>query len=234
MYYDLKQRVCESNLALVRAGLVVLTWGNVSGADRSQGVMAIKPSGVPYDTLTPDDIVVLSLADGKVLEGTHRPSSDTPTHLYLYQHFDAVNGISHTHSTHGTAFAQANREIPCFGTTHADNFYGPIPVTRQMHPEEVTTDYELNTGKVIVERFTSAHLNPADIPGILVAGHAPFAWGKTVEKSVENATVLEFSAQMALHTLALKPNAGPLPQYLLDKHFLRKNGKSAYYGQPNK
>lgn len=233
-YLSLKDQVCHANLALVRAGLVVLTWGNVSGADRARNVMAIKPSGVPYDALTPNDIVVLSLADGAVVEGTHRPSSDTPTHLHLYQQFEGVNGIAHTHSTYGTAFAQANRDLPCFGTTHADNFYGPIPVTRQMHPEEVVNDYELNTGKVIVERFRSTHLSPLDIPGVLVAGHAPFAWGKTVDKSVENATVLEFSAQMALHTLALKPNAAPLPQYLLDKHFLRKNGKSAYYGQPNK
>ncbi|HSV14427.1 MAG TPA: L-ribulose-5-phosphate 4-epimerase AraD, partial [Tepidisphaeraceae bacterium] len=220
-YDALKQRVYRANLALVEAGLVVLTWGNASGVDRDADVMAIKPSGVAYDKLTADDIVVLSLSTGEVVDGRGRPSSDTPTHLHLYRSFLSVGAVVHTHSTCGTSFAQAMREIPCFGTTHADNFYGTIPVTRAMTAAEIETDYELNTGRVIVERFTSVRLNPIDVPGVLVASHAPFAWGKTEDKAVENAIVLEFTAQMALNTLALAPNAQAIPQALLDKHFLR-------------
>jgi L-ribulose-5-phosphate 4-epimerase len=231
-YEQLRNAVYEANLALVEAGLVVLTWGNASGADRDAGVMAIKPSGVPYKQLGPKDIVVLSLETGEVVEGAARPSSDTPTHLHLYRAFDCVGGIVHTHSTFGTSFAQACREIPCLGTTHADNFYGDIPVTRAMSTDEVETDYELNTGKVIVECFRSRKLSPADIPGVLVASHAPFAWGSTPEKAVENAIVLEFTAQMAANSYGLNPNTAAISKVLLDKHFLRKHGRQAYYGQP--
>jgi L-ribulose-5-phosphate 4-epimerase len=231
-YEQLKQQVLDANLALVKAGLVVLTWGNASGADRREGVMAIKPSGVSYDAMTVDDIVVLSIATGEVVEGRARPSSDTPTHLHLYREFEAINGVAHTHSTYGTSFAQARRPIPCFGTTHADNFYGQIPVTREMRPDEVATDYELNTGRVIVECFRAAAIDPVNIPGVLVASHAPFAWGTTPAKAVENAVVLEFAAKMAAVGVALDPQMAPVQQYLLDKHFLRKHGPGAYYGQP--
>lgn len=230
-FEKLKQQVLKANLALVEAGLVVLTWGNASGADREAGVMAIKPSGVSYETLAADDIVVLSIATGAVVEGRGRPSSDTPTHLHLYREFSSANGVVHTHSVYGTAFAQAMRPIPCLGTTHADNFYGEIPVTREMRPEEVAADYELNTGRVIVERFRDGKIDPASVPGVLVASHAPFAWGSTPEKAVENAIVLEFTAQMALAGLSLRPDIKPIPGYLLDKHFLRKHGPQAYYGQ---
>lgn len=228
-YDELKQKVYQANIDLVKSGLVILTWGNVSGAD--QGVMAIKPSGVPYDILKPRDIVVLDIQSGQVVEGKARPSSDTPTHLHLYRAFEGLGGIVHTHSTVGTSFAQAMVEIPCMGTTHADNFYGTIPCTRAMTSEEILGEYELNTGKVIVDCFTSRKIKPLDVPGVLVASHAPFAWGKTVEKAVENAIVLEFSAKMALNTLVLNPKAGSIPQVLLDKHFLRKHGPGAYYGQ---
>jgi L-ribulose-5-phosphate 4-epimerase len=226
--------VCDANLALVKAGLVVLTWGNVSGADREKGVFAIKPSGVAYDQLCAADIVVLSIETGKVVDGAARPSSDTPTHWHLYRAFPGVGGIVHTHSTCGTSFAQAGREIPCLGTTHADNFYGPIPCTRQMTPPEIETEYELNTGKVIEECFRSRDIDPDQVPGVLVASHAPFAWGTTVEKAVENAIVLEFTAQMALNSFALNPSVKAISSTLLDKHFLRKHGKNAYYGQPAK
>jgi L-ribulose-5-phosphate 4-epimerase len=230
-YEELKNRVHRANLALVEAGLVVLTWGNASGADRQAGVMAIKPSGVAYDKLRPDDVVVLSIETGQVVEGAARPSSDTPTHLHLYREFASVGGIAHTHSTYGTSFAQALREIPCLGTTHADNFYGAIPVTRALTPDEIGRDYELNTGKVIVECFRDGGIDPGNVPGVLVAGHAPFTWGPTPEKAVENAIVLEFSARMALNALLLNPRLSPIPQALLDKHFLRKHGAEAYYGQ---
>lgn len=230
-YEKLKQQVLEANLALVEAGLVVLTWGNASGVDRDAGIMAIKPSGVAYKKLTAADIIVLSIKSGEILDGGGRPSSDTPTHLHLYREFTSVNGVVHTHSLSATAFAQAMRPIPCFGTTHADNFYGEIPVTREMRADEVEHDYELNTGRVIVERFREGGLDPAQIPGVLLASHAPFAWGATPEKAVENAIVLEFTAQMALAGLSLAPNLKPIPQYLLDKHFLRKHGPKAYYGQ---
>ena len=228
---ELKKRVFEANLTLVQAGLVVLTWGNASAADRKAGVIAIKPSGVAYDMLCPDDIVVLSLETGEKLEGAARPSSDTPTHLHLYRAFGDIGGVVHTHSLAGTSFAQARREIHCFGTTHADNFYGAIPVTRPMTAAEIAEDYELNTGKVIVECFTSRSINPNEVPGVLVASHAPFAWGPTVEKAVENAIVLEFTAQMALNTCNLNPSISSIPKKLLDKHFLRKHGRNAYYGQ---
>jgi len=229
---ELKKRVCDANLALVEAGLVVLTWGNASAVDRKAGVMAIKPSGVAYDKLCADSIVILSLETGEKIEGPARPSSDTPTHLHLYRAFGDIGGVVHTHSVAGTSFAQARREIPCFGTTHADNFYGAIPVTRPMTAGEIAQDYELNTGKVIVECFSSRSIDPNDIPGVLVASHAPFAWGVTIEKAVENAIVLEFTAQMALNTYSLNPSITAISQTLLDKHFRRKHGRNAYYGQP--
>ncbi len=231
-YSELKQRVFQANLDLVKAGLVILTWGNASGADRARGIIAIKPSGVAYDRLAPNDIVVLEIATGRIVEGAARPSSDTPTHLELYRQFPACAGVVHTHSLYGTSFAQARREIPCLGTTHADNFYGPIPVTRPLAPAEIETDYELNCGKVIVRRFTEGKIDPAQVCGVLVAGHGPFAWGPSPEKAVENAIVLEFSAQMALNTFQLNPDAPLLEKSMLDKHYLRKHGVKAYYGQP--
>lgn len=232
MSYDaLKQEVWQANLALVEAGLVVLTWGNASGVDRKAGVMAIKPSGVAYSQLRAQHIVVLSLESGEIVEGEGRPSSDTPTHLHLFRSFPSLGGIVHTHSTYGTCFAQAMRDVPCLGTTHADNFYGAIPCTRPMTPAEIETDYELNTGRVMVECFEKRNVDPANVPGVLVASHAPFAWGTTPAKAVENAIVLEFSAQMALHSFALNPELKPVPQVLRDKHFLRKHGPKAYYGQ---
>ncbi|CAN5379853.1 L-ribulose-5-phosphate 4-epimerase [soil metagenome] len=233
-YQTLKSKVYEANLALVEAGLVVLTWGNASAIDRDAGVMAIKPSGLPYKKMLAEDIVILSIETGKVIDGTARPSSDTPTHLHLYREFETCGGIVHTHSLHGTSFAQAMREIPCLGTTHADNFYGAIPVTRLMSDEEIAAEYELNTGRVIVERFRSSGIDPAYIPGVLVAGHAPFAWGESAEKAVENAVVLEFSARMALNTYLISETAEPIAKTLLDKHYLRKHGAEAYYGQIKK
>jgi L-ribulose-5-phosphate 4-epimerase len=230
-YQSLKERVLRGNLALVEAGLVVLTWGNASAVDREAGVMAIKPSGVPYDKLRADDIVVLSLKSGEIVEGTTRPSSDTPTHLHLYREFPALGGVAHTHSTCGTSFAQALKDIPCFGTTQGDNFYGSIPVTRPMTDAEISQDYELNTGHVIVECFKKRGIDPVQVPGVLVASHAPFAWGPTIEKAVENAIVLEFTAKMALKSLAISPGLSPMPKTLLDKHFFRKHGAKATYGQ---
>lgn len=227
----LKQAVWQANLDIVSAGLVELTWGNASGVDRDAGVMAIKPSGVAYDVLKPEDIVVLDLETGAVLGEGLRPSSDTPTHRYLYQQFVGIAGIVHTHSTHAVSWAQAERELPCLGTTHADHFYGTIPVTRRMREEEIQEAYEHNTGGVIVERFREGGIDPVQIPGVLVAGHGPFAWGSTPEKAVENAIVLESVARMALHTYILHPSAQPIDQVLLDKHFLRKHGPGAYYGQ---
>ena len=230
-FEELKQAVCRTNLALVEAGLVTLTWGNASGADRAAGVMAIKPSGVPYEQLTPAAIVVLEIETGRVVAGDGRPSSDTPTHLHLYREFPSLGGIVHTHSTYATIFAQAKRDIECFGTTHADNFYGKIPVTRDLTAAEIQKDYELNSGKVIVKCFRERNLQPDQVPGVLVASHAPFAWGPTAEKAVENAIVLEFAAKMALHTMAISPSLKPITSELLDKHFLRKHGPGAYYGQ---
>jgi L-ribulose-5-phosphate 4-epimerase len=228
MHEDLKKRVCQANLDLPRHGLVVFTWGNVSEIDRAAGIVAIKPSGVDYEELTFDKIVLLDLS-GKIVEGNLRPSSDTPTHLELYRQFKDVGGICHTHSSHATMWAQARRDIPCFGTTHADHFYGSIPVTDVMTPQEIRDDYEANTGSVIVRRFKG--LDPMQVPAVLVAGHGPFTWGKTAHASVENAVVLEEVAKMASGTLSINPQAGPVSQVLLDKHYLRKHGKNAYYGQ---
>ena len=228
MLRRLKAAVCEANLELVRQGLVTLTWGNVSGLSEDRRFVVIKPSGVSYSELNPDQMVVLDL-DGHVVEGEMRPSSDTPTHVLLYRHFPGVFGITHTHSTQATAFAQARREIPCFGTTHADHFYGPVPVTRPLSPAEVDEAYERYTGEVIIERF--AELKPLEVPAVLVAGHAPFTWGRDAGESVRNAIALEAVAAMAQLTLSLRPDALPLEDYVLDKHYQRKHGPSAYYGQ---
>lgn len=236
MLESLKEAVCKANLLLNEYKLVVFTWGNVSGIDRDKGIFAIKPSGVAYDELTPDKMVLVDL-DGKVVEGSLRPSSDTPTHLELYRSFKSLGGITHTHSPWATIWAQASREIPCLGTTHADYFYGPVPVTDKMTKKEVEGDYELNTGKVIVKRFKK--LDPAQMPAVLVAGHGPFTWGPTPAKSVEAAVVLEEVAKMAAgamgvaaaFTPAIAAKPKPIPQYLLDKHYLRKHGKNSYYGQ---
>jgi L-ribulose-5-phosphate 4-epimerase len=236
MSFDqLKQTVFDANIALQKSGLVVLTWGNASGIDRKadngRGIMAIKPSGVSYDTLTPQDIVLVSLATGEVVEGKYRPSSDTPTHLYLYQQFPNIGGCVHTHSLHATTFAQAHREIPCLGTTHADHFYGTVPCTRELTADEINTDYELNTGKVIVERFTQGKIDPDAVPAVLVASHAPFVWGSSPQKALDNAIALEAVAQMQLGVYQLDPHISGVPQALLDKHYQRKHGPGAYYGQ---
>ena len=224
----LKNDVFRRNLELVEHGLVVLTWGNVSGIDREAGLVAIKPSGVPYAGMTAEDIVVVDL-EGHAVEGTLRPSSDLPTHLALYRAFPSVGGIVHTHSPKAVAWAQARRGIPAFGTTHADHFHGAVPCTRELTPAEVADDYELNTGRVIEERFHD--LDAEAFPGVLVAGHGPFTWGPTPRKAVENAVALEQIAAMALDTLRLDPDAEPAPSYVLDKHYFRKHGPGAYYGQ---
>ncbi|HNT33810.1 MAG TPA: L-ribulose-5-phosphate 4-epimerase AraD [bacterium] len=216
---------------MVHAGLVTLTWGNVSGADRDQGVMAIKPSGVPYDRLQPEDIVVLSIKSGEVLEGSLSPSSDTPTHLVLYRVFPGIGAVVHTHSKYATGWAQAGLEIPCLGTTHADHFRGSVPVTRPLRNDEVENDYEKNTGMVIFERFRDSEINPNEIPAVLVNAHGPFVWGKSLDSAIENAITLEYVAECALLSTALNPNAIPISKVLLKKHFGRKNGKDAYYGQ---
>jgi L-ribulose-5-phosphate 4-epimerase len=229
MLEQLKDAVWLANIELVRQRLVTLTWGNVSGISDDRQHFVIKPSGVDYSKLVADDMVVVSVATGQVVEGRLKPSSDTPTHMLLYQEFSSIGGITHTHSTRATSFAQARRAIPCFGTTHADHFFGDVPVTRPLSDAEIQEDYELNTGRVIVERF--ADLDPAAVPGVLVASHAPFTWGPSAAKSVENAIALEAIADMALGTLALSPNQQPVAQYLLDKHFFRKHGATATYGQ---
>ncbi len=232
MSFDqLKERVCIANKEIDRVKLAILTWGNASEVDREAGVFAIKPSGVSYDALQPDDIPVISIETGEKIEGALNPSSDTATHLIIYRAFSSIGGIVHTHSPYATAWAQAQREIPCLGTTHADTFYGPVPCTRPLTKEEVESEYELNTGRVIVEHFQGRDLDPAALPGVLVSAHAPFTWGKDAGASVINAMILEEVARMASATLALNQNVGQVPQYLLDKHYLRKHGKNAYYGQ---
>lgn len=228
-FQNLREECWEANRRLPATGLVDLTFGNVSVLDRAQGVLAIKPSGVEYTALRPEDIVLVSLETGEALGKALRPSSDTPTHRRLLQAFAGVNAIVHTHSRHAVAFAQAGRGIPCLGTTHADYFHGEIPVTRVMTPEETGGDYEWETGNVIVERFQG--LNPLDIPAVLVNGHGPFAWAGSAAKAVENARALEIVAEMAWKTLALQPQAPPLPRHVLDKHHSRKHGTGAYYGQ---
>jgi L-ribulose-5-phosphate 4-epimerase len=228
---SLKEAVYQANLDIVEAGLVELTWGNASAVDRAAGVLAIKPSGVDYGAMAPEDIPVVSVETGEVVEGALKPSSDTPTHRALYRQFPSLGGVVHTHSTHAVSWAQAEQSIPCLGTTHADHFYGPIPVTRRMTDAEIRRDYEHNTGAVIVECFRENSLDPAEIPGVLVAGHGPFAWGEDVEEAVETAIVLESVAKKALDTRQLNPDAEPIAQTLLDKHYLRKHGDEAYYGQ---
>ena len=227
MLEELKQRVLEQNIALVKHGLVVLTWGNVSAKDAQSGLVVIKPSGVSYDVMRAEDMVVVDLA-GNVIEGEYNPSSDLPTHLYLYNEFPALGGIVHTHSTYATAFAQAGLAIPALGTTHADAFYGAIPCSRSLTPAEIADQYEHNTGKVIAETVATC---VEEIPGVLVKNHGVFTWGKTAEKAVENAVTLEEVAKMASITLALNPTAPAVEQELLDKHYWRKHGASAYYGQ---
>jgi L-ribulose-5-phosphate 4-epimerase len=228
MHEELKKAVLEANLELQRRQLIIYSWGNVSGIDRSTGTVAIKPSGVPYDELTPDKIVLVDL-NGKILEGTLKPSSDTPTHLELYRNFKSVGGICHTHSPNATMWAQGCRAIPCFGTTHADYFYGSVPVTNIMTEEQIRNDYELNTGKVIAERF--ADIDPMQMRAVLVANHGPFTWGDSPAGAVEATVVLEHIASTALGTITINPEQRPISDALLDKHYLRKHGNNAYYGQ---
>ena len=234
MLEELKQKVFEENLRLVKYGLVVLTWGNASEIDRESGLVVIKPSGVPYETMTADDMVVMDLNGNKV-EGRLNPSSDTPTHLELYRKFDSIGGIVHTHSSWGCSWAQAGRDVPAYGTTHADFANGAVPCTRGLSSEEVNGDYELNTGKVIVEEFAKRGINPDECPAVLIHRHGPFAWGKDSHKAVENALILEEVCKMAYRTEAVASlsndsNIG-IEDYLLDKHYQRKHGKNAYYGQ---
>jgi len=229
MLESLKKSVCQANLDLVREGLVVQTWGNASGLDRARGLMVIKPSGVSYSVLKPSQMVVLALDSGKVVEGKLKPSSDTATHLELYRAFSGIGGIAHTHSLHATAWAQSGQPIPPLGTTQADYFHGEVPCTRRMTPAEIKTDYELNTGRVIVERFKN--LEPLHHPAVLVSHHGPFTWGRDVEEAVHNAAVLEFIARLAAETFRLRANPPLMPEELRHKHFFRKHGPSASYGQ---
>ena len=228
MLEQLKEQVLKANLALAKHNLIMFTWGNVSGIDRKTSLVVIKPSGISYEDMTADDMVVVDLS-GNVVEGKWKPSSDTPTHLVLYQAFPNVGGIVHTHSRWATAWAQAGRGIPAYGTTHGDYFYGEIPCTRKMTPEEICGAYETETGNVIVEAFSNK--SPDEIPGVLVCSHGPFAWGTDPDNAVHNAVVLEELAFMAYHTEAINPKADVMQQELLDKHYLRKHGKNAYYGQ---
>ena len=229
MLERLKREVCRANLDLVQSGLVVETWGNASGIDRQRGLVVIKPSGVPYAGMTPRHMVVVSLESGKVVEGRFKPSSDTPTHLVLYRAFAGIGAVVHTHSLYATAWAQAKKDLPSYGTTQADYCYGDVPCTRLLTAAEIRSDYEVNTGHVIVERFRK--LDPLQHPAVLVASHGPFAWGKSVTDAVHNAIVLEFLARLASETLRLNPKLKPMQPALLDKHFLRKHGPHAYYGQ---
>lgn len=228
MLEQLKKQVLEANLLLPKYGLVTFTWGNVSGIDRESGLVVIKPSGVPYEGMTEEDMVVVDL-DGKRVEGQWKPSSDTPTHVELYKAFPALSGIVHTHSRWATTFAQAGLDIPAMGTTHGDYFYGDIPCTRKMTPQEIAGEYEKETGRVIIETF--AGKSPADIPGVTVHSHGPFAWGRDAMDAVHNAVVMEEVAFMDWHAMMINPAAGRMQQELLDKHYLRKHGKNAYYGQ---
>lgn len=231
MLEALKKQVLDANLALPQHHLVTFTWGNVSAVDRQQGLMVIKPSGVEYAVMTVDDMVVVELESGKVVEGTKKPSSDTDTHRVLYLAFADIGGIVHTHSRHATIWAQAGKEIPAWGTTHADYFYGGIPCTRLMTDEEINGRYEWETGNVIVETFQTRGLSPVDVPAVLVNSHGPFAWGKDADNAVHNAVVLEEIAYMGIFSRQLTPELGDMQQTLLDKHYLRKHGKNAYYGQ---
>lgn len=228
MLENLKKKVCKANKFLEEYHLVTFTWGNVSGFDKETNLMVIKPSGVPYESLTPEKMVVVNLA-GKVIEGELRPSSDTPTHLALYQEFDDIGGIVHTHSTWATSWAQAGRDIPCYGTTQADYFYGEVPCARALTEEEVNSDYEMNTGRVILERFES--LDYKAVPGVLCKNHGVFSWGKNPDEALYHAKVIEEVAKMAALTEIINPNTKPAPQFMLDKHYFRKHGPRAYYGQ---
>ena len=230
MLEELKKQVCDANLELVKRGVVIYTWGNVSEIDREKRLVVIKPSGVDYDGMKPNDMVVVDLESGKIVEGYYKPSSDTPTHLELYRAFPQIGGITHTHSVNAVAFAQAGLDIPALGTTHADYFYGAIPCTRELTKEEVEEAYELNTGKVIAECITERNLDPSVVPGVVVKNHGPFSWGKNAKESVYHAVVMETVAEMDLKTLILNPEA-KMQKYILDKHFLRKHGENAYYGQ---
>ena len=231
MLEELKRTVCEANLLLPRHGLVTFTWGNVSGVDREGGLMVIKPSGVEYENMGPEDMVVIRLSDGERVEGRYKPSSDTDTHLALYRAFPGLGGIVHTHSRWATSFAQAGRDVPALGTTQGDYFYGDIPCTRRMTPEEIGGRYELETGNVIVETFRTRRIDPDQVPAALVCSHGPFAWGTDPLNAVHNAVVLEEVAFMAFHAMALNPDLPPMQRELLDKHYLRKHGPGAYYGQ---
>jgi L-ribulose-5-phosphate 4-epimerase len=230
MLEELKTKVFEANLELVTNGLVIHTWGNASGRDRESGLIAIKPSGVSYKTMKPDDMAVID-SEGKLVEGSFKPSTDAPTHLWLYKCWPSIGGVVHTHSTYATAWAQACRDIPPFGTTHADHFYGEIPCARKLSSDEIKTDYELNTGKVIVERLGA--LDPLSVPSALVSHHGPFCWGADAGEAVYNAIALEEIARMAFYTVLLQQKS-PIDRDLLDKHFQRKHGKNAYYGQGGK
>jgi L-ribulose-5-phosphate 4-epimerase len=227
----LRDEVLDANLELVRRGLVLYTFGNVSGIDRGENLVAIKPSGVPYEDLTPDKIVISDL-NGKIVDGNLRPSSDLPTHLELYKHFAGIGGVAHTHSEFATAWAQAERPVPCFGTTHADYFHGSVPVTERLTASEIAGDYELLTGTAICRTF--ANTQPNSIPAVLVAGHAPFCWGANAAEAAHNAVILEYVAKMAYHTVLINGNTQSLARELHDKHFLRKHGSNAYYGQVKK
>ena len=230
MLEQLKQQVLEANLLLPKHGLITFTWGNVSGIDREKGLVVIKPSGVEYDDMCADDMVVVDL-DGNVVEGHYKPSSDTPTHLALYKAFPSLGGVVHTHSRWATSFAQAGRGVPAMGTTQGDYFYGEIPCTRKMTPEEIAGQYELETGNVIIETFKERGIDPAQVPAVLVYSHGPFTWGTDPFNAVHNAVVLEEVAFMDFHAMALNPSLTPMQQELLDKHYLRKHGPGAYYGQ---
>ncbi len=230
MLESLKQQVLEANLLLPKFGLVTFTWGNVSAIDRERGLVVIKPSGVPYDGMTADDMVVVDL-DGKVVEGKWRPSSDTPTHVELYKAFPNIGGVCHTHSSYATSWAQAGRDVPCYGTTHADHFYGDVPCLRCLTKDEIEDAYERNTGTLIVSEFNRLHLDPVAMPAVLLKNHGPFTWGKDAVSAVHNAVVLEECAKMAYRTEQINPSVQPAPQELQDKHYLRKHGKNAYYGQ---
>ena len=233
MLEKLKEEVYKANLELPAKGLVLFTWGNVSAIDREKGLVVIKPSGVEYDKMKVEDMVVVDL-DGKVVEGNLNPSSDTPTHIELYKKFPEIGGIVHTHSTNATIWAQSGRDIPAYGTTHGDYFYGPVPCTRKMTPEEIAGEYEKETGTVIIETFEKRNINPKFVPAVIVNSHGPFTWGKNAAEAVYNSVVLEELAKMATFTEQLNKDVKPMQQELLDKHFLRKHGENAYYGQKKK
>mgnify|MGYP000105254209 CR=1 FL=1 len=231
MLETLKEAVCAANLELVKRGVVIYTWGNVSGIDREKGLIVIKPSGVPYESMTAGDMVAVDVETGETVEGKWKPSSDTETHLALYRAFPEIGGVTHTHSVNAAAFAQAGLDIPALGTTHADYFFGPIPCARSLTPEEIDEAYETNTGKVIIETFETRGINPVYTPGVLCTNHGPFTWGKDAAEAVHNAVVLEEVAKMATRTELINPKVQPAPDCIRDKHFFRKHGANAYYGQ---